>query len=361
MDDFAKTAQYWSQVDEAAFSAEHYWATLPAVRRRLNRLASGSEECHWVDHCLETYFLGRLPLPRCLSLGCGAGWLERTLAHRGAFQQCEALDIAPGSILQAQDEARKEGLAISYEVADLNTASLPPAAYDAVWMSNSYHHVVEVERLACQVAQSLKPDGFVLLNEYIGPTRFQFPPAQRKMIQQALQLLPARYRRLGQYAQHCEQERAHRVLRNPAWALSRLCDKIQDRDLLPALQRKARTILHPISVYLRKDREVLKERVDLPTIHDVVAVDPSEAIRSDQIVLALRKHMRIVELKPLGGNLLHFLLDGIAHNFPDDDPTAQSWLQALFALEDAFLAEGSCTSDFALVVACRKDSQFRHG
>lgn len=142
-----------------------------------------------------------------------------------------------------------------------------------------------------------------------------------------------------------------RLARDPAWALFRLRDKIRGGDLFPALLRKAQALLGPW-VRLR-GQEPIKRRVVLPTVHDIACVDPSEAIRSHEIVEVVQRYCRIVEFRPLGGNLLHFLLDGIAHNFPDDDPKAQSWLQVLFALEDAFLAEGLCPTDFALIVAVR--------
>ncbi|MGC9025514.1 MAG: class I SAM-dependent methyltransferase, partial [Chloroflexia bacterium] len=308
-----KVARYWSEPRDAAFGPENYWAALPAVRRRLNRLTSGQEDCNWINYCLQCYLDGRLPLPYCLSLGCGDGWLERALAAKGVFKQCDALDIAPGAIERAQKKAQEAGWAnINYQVADLNTVSLPANRYDAIWMSHSYHHVADVEHLAREIACSLTQEGLFFLCDYVGPVRFHFPPPQRTIIERTLQLLPVSYRRLSPFAQRQEEERARLLARNPTRAISRLYDKIRGGDLWPALWRKVRVFLWSLS---GRRKGLVKNKVFLPTPYDVTSVDPSEAIRSDEILPALRRHLEIIEFKPLGGNILHFLLDGIAHNF----------------------------------------------
>jgi hypothetical protein len=78
-------------------------------------------------------------------------------------------------------------------------------------------------------------------------------------------------------------------------------------------------------------------------------LDPSEAVRSVEILPLLQRYFELVEFKPLGGSILQFLLADIAGNFQDE--TGQRLLKMLFVIEDALLASGDLQSDFAYVVA----------
>lgn len=75
---------------------------------------------------------------------------------------------------------------------------------------------------------------------------------------------------------------------------------------------------------------------------------PPEAVRSSAIVPLLEQHFEIVAFKPLGGNILQFLLAGIAGNFRT--PEGERLLAMLFSIEDALLAAGELESDFAYIV-----------
>ena len=81
-----RTADYWSNESTWETTSGMYWLQLAAVQRRWNIKMSGSADVDWVDHALATHLAGRLPLARCLSLGCGAGRLERQLAALGGFR-----------------------------------------------------------------------------------------------------------------------------------------------------------------------------------------------------------------------------------------------------------------------------------
>ena len=81
----------------------------------------------------------------------------------------------------------------------------------------------------------------------------------------------------------------------------------------------------------------------------MLASDPSEAVRSDEIVPLLAERFDIVERTPLGGSLLQFLLHGIAGNL--HDAAAQPWLELLFEIEDRLMALGEIQSDFVYLAA----------
>lgn len=159
------------------------WLELPAVQRRQNAKVSGKPNVDWVRYTLEHYFEGRLPLARCLSLGCGRGGLERRLAEYQAFVACDAHDLSKHLITEAQRLAQETGYDhIHYEVHDANRIQLPRAHYDIVWAVNILHHVERLEHLYSQIAASLKRGGLFILKEYVGPNRFQFSARQRQII-----------------------------------------------------------------------------------------------------------------------------------------------------------------------------------
>jgi SAM-dependent methyltransferase len=62
----------------------------------------------WPFDWLERLLAGRR-LPRALSIGCGTGALERDLIRRGISERCDAFDGSIGSLAIAKAEAEREG------------------------------------------------------------------------------------------------------------------------------------------------------------------------------------------------------------------------------------------------------------
>lgn len=322
-----------------------YWLELAATQQRLSAKISGDPAVDAVLHTVQHHLNGRLPLQRCLSLGCGEGRLERRMAQLGVFVHCDAIDVADRSIASARSAAQTAGYHhIDYRVADANTVLLPAKHYDAVWGTGAIHHIEQLEHLFAQVANTLTPEGLFILDEYVGASRFQFPPRQREIIQACHTLLPERYRVLTEALTYNRAVLGHESWQ---WWLRRLSDKLRDGDLIGAIQRHTRRLLDR-----RRGRATLKTAVDLPTCRSVVAIDPSEAIRSADIVPLLNRYFDIVEYKPMGGSILQFLLADIAGNFQDED--GRKLLEMLFAIEDTLMAVGDLDSDFAYIVATPK-------
>jgi SAM-dependent methyltransferase len=288
----------WSvSPEEKADAQGWYWMAHPAVRRRINTLVSGDP---WVDA------YGRLAiwlkertgtdvLERSISLGCGFGGLERDLARRGMIREMDAYDLAADAVAQARRLAEEAGCGwIRYHVADLETHDIPRGRFDAVFAHSAVHHIERLEQLFEAVDRALRPGGVFHLNEYVGPTRFQWTDAQVRLINDYLGSLPDRLRRT------------------------------------------------PTGV---------KSPVVRPTIEQMLAMDPTEAIRSQDIRAVLSQRFEIVEDRPCGGTLLHMGLAEIAQNFDETVPGDVEHLQRLFDLEDAMMADGVIGSDFAVITA----------
>lgn len=289
-----RVREVWNQPAEHRITE---WTEHPFVRsERLNRKVSGNP-----DHDCHQWFLQRarevglsFPVDRALSLGCGFGELERGYCQYDFATTHEGIDIAEGALSEAARLARESNLNhIRYRQADLNVTELPQNAYDVVLAHQSVHHIERLEHLAEQVHRALKPGGLFMMNEYVGPNRIQMDPEERAFADGLFSLLPDRYLRL------------------PGGGVRR--------------------------------------SLELATAEEVEAHDPSEAVRSEDIVTVMDDVFEVVSRRDYGGNLLHFGLDKIVGNFRPDDPLDNRWLSWTFDAEDCLLAEGA-PSNFAVFV-----------
>jgi len=158
------------------------------------------------------------------------------------------------------------------------------------------HHIKELELVCQAVRTALKPGGWVFFNEYVGANHFAFSERQREVISSAFLLLPAEYRRSFQVEHFGKVQ--HAVL--------------------------------------------------LPDPAEVVKVDPSEAIRSQDIRRVLNENFMECAFNPCGGNILQFALHGIAGNFVESDPRSMALLEMLFQMEDTLIDNRFLESDFAV-------------
>jgi SAM-dependent methyltransferase len=302
----AQVADLWSRkLDEGNdFSSDVYWLAVPEVYRSYIRAATrGRRDDSWVNDCVAEFLAGRTPVERMLSIGCGTGALERHLDDLSAFRECDAWDIAPTAVETARRLAREEGRHhIHYDVRDANAADFmeeSKARYDAVLFNSSLHHIDALERVCEAVARSLKPDGWLFVHEYVGPSVFALPPRQKQVIRAAFNLIPERFRRNS-----------------------------------PSTMAEAPAIPDPVQVS---------------------AVDPSEAVRSADILEVVGHYFDVVECNPAGGTILQFLLHGIAGNFRPEDPESMEILDLLLRIEKALIDVGDLQSDFVLLAARRRE------
>jgi 2-polyprenyl-3-methyl-5-hydroxy-6-metoxy-1,4-benzoquinol methylase len=297
-----RVAEHWSSHHGGTddFSALVYWLAIPEVHRRFQSLSTGGKSEHWINYCVSDYLGGRLPAERMASLGCGTGLVERHLASLQAFRRCDSFDIAPGALDVARRETEAAGVSgVNYELADIETLRLDERAYDAIWFNGSLHHISNLEEVCDRVGAALKPHGYAFISEYVGASRFDFSARQKEAIHAAFALVPERYRR---------------SFRNGA----------------PGAVQAA-----PF----------------LPDPRKVAEVDPSEAVRSADILRVVGERLEVVARHDAGGTLLQFLLQGICGNFRSDDPGSLAVLEMLFRIEDGLIEAGDLGSDSTLLVA----------
>ena len=152
------------------------WMEDLRVRHRINAMIGGSERL-WPIEWLERE-AGHRTFERALSIGCGTGALERQLIERGIAKSVDAFDGSLASLHVARKTADASGTGdrIRYFAHDFNRPALPRDRYDLVLFHQSLHHVGKLERLFRQVLHALKRDGYLYLDEFIGPSRLEWDP-----------------------------------------------------------------------------------------------------------------------------------------------------------------------------------------
>jgi SAM-dependent methyltransferase len=160
---------FWDR--EVIHPTHSSWMANQEVREYVNESISGRPGDWPLD-----WFQKRFPrkFNRALSIGCGTGALERDLVKRGICRQIDAFDGSVTSLLIAAEEARKSGGGICYFAADFNEPVLPRSHYDLVLVHQALHHVAKLEKLYRAIMRTLEPGGILYIDEYVGPSRFDW-------------------------------------------------------------------------------------------------------------------------------------------------------------------------------------------
>lgn len=296
-----KVANHWSKtVSEQSFSSDVYWLANPLVQRNYQDLVVRERPYdHWLNLCVGHYLGDRCPVDNILSVGCGSGGLERHLALLKAFKHIDAVDISPESIRVAKEQAEAEGIGgINYQVQNVEQG-FPRNDYDVIIYNSSLHHMMDMDKAVRQTALSMKKDGFLFLNEYIGPNYLGLRKREKEIIQALYTLIPEKYRYFF------NSDGSGKLLVQPMF-------------------------------YDPKH---------------VAASDPSEAACSEEIVASIEKYFNVIEFNKAGGTVLHTLLNGIAGHFREDDPDSVAVLNLLMAAEETLIKVGEIESHFAVIVA----------
>ncbi len=297
------TAKLWGEAAKERAISDKWklvsWDQHPRVRAAINKRISGDDGEEWLSF-VKRRFCDR-KLERGLSLGCGWGILERTVLQLEICEYCDAYDIAPEAIATAQDEAEKAGLGqkVRYFCSDLNKITFEPNCFDICFAGAILHHVADLEHLLGQVKSALRTGGLFVIIEYVGPSRFNWSDKVELLMNRILSVLPQSYR---------------------------------------------------LSL---RDGTTVKGGITRPSSAEVIKVDPTEAIRSDEICDLLARNFEIIHRADFGGTLLHFMLADIVGNFEPGDAKDDALVDLMILLEQTLIDEKVIPSDFTFLV-CKK-------
>ncbi|HKF42554.1 MAG TPA: class I SAM-dependent methyltransferase [Thermoanaerobaculia bacterium] len=271
------------------------WTHSATVRQYLHYLVSGTPECDWATWVRHHHLPERLD--RVLVLGAGSGWLERALATKRGVGSVIACDLAADTVAAAEQTAREEGLAdrIRYEVRNLEVEALPEGSFDAVFANDVLHHITDLEGVYGRIRDALVPGGKLLFNEYVGPNRFQYSDERMALINRYFRLIPDHLRF------------------NPYWG--------------GLFWNRWRT-------------DPAKLAQD----------DPTEAVRSEDVLPVAKKFFETEAEYSYGGGLLNPLLYEIVGNFDEQKPDDAGLLKLLCDVEDRLTRSGAIQPDFVIYV-----------
>lgn len=279
------------------------WWVIPEVIKHWNELISGDPETDYYDYISGKYFSDRTEL-RGLSLGCGDGNKVLEWLRLCDFQKITAYDITPSRIEFATKKAKEVSCdkKVEYIAEDIYKIEYPSNFYDFVFIEQSLHHFSPLKDLLLKINDTLRPDGYFVINEYVGPDRFQWTQAQLDLANAVLRMLPEKYR-------------------------------------------------------VRQVDGAIQKKIYRPGRLQMILRDPSEAVESSSIMPLLHEVFDVVEERPYNGAILHLLFNGIAQNFCNDDEDSKKILRLCIDIEDIMTEVGQIQSDYAVVV-CQKKQLF---
>ena len=269
------------------------WGDHPTVLEEVFHRAFGNPRTGFFEFLSARY--PQLSAAHALSLCSGDGGFECSLLDRGVFGRITGFELSAERIQAARRAAN--GHAIDFVQADVNHADYGQGRYDVVFAKAALHHVENLEHALDQILRCLRPGGLLIAIDFFGPTRFQWTDAQ----------LAA-------------------------------CNAFWQTRVPPALRVEADGRPTP--------------PIGRPRPADLIAMDPSEAVRSSELHALLQAHFDMQHDIPLGGALLNLLLSGDRVNrFDPADDIHNQVLREAAAHEHALMNSGVLGSDFRFIVA----------
>lgn len=272
-------------------SIKSSWTENPVVQRTVNKRMTGNPDLHWLNWVFEEF----LPVrpQKVLSVGCGDGSHELIIARQSYADFVYGFDASPVAIELANRKARDEGLNAQFEVKLFEEflECTPEGEFDVAMFAGSLHHVRDIEGMLFAIQKVVKPGGFVVVNEYVGPAYQLYGELQQRLVNDVLGLLPR--------------------------------DLLIDPDF----------------------------RLQIPTMRTVYATDPSEGVRAPLIPTLLPRFFTVEMCRQMNGALLHPLFDGLNGAVINiETPENQRVIERIIDLEDMLTEAKILSSDFMFAV-----------
>jgi len=185
-------SEHWAKLSDLSEQRLN-WLHSKTVERYVNARVTDNEDLVWFDWIVDKYIRDKIYGPG-MNIGCNDGTFDRNIMRAGLCSEFDGYDISKKAIEEAERAAKKEGLRIRSHRADLNHVELIEDHYSLVITAMTLHHIERLEHLFEQVNKSLRPDGLFVINEYVGPNRFQVHESVVQAINRLIPLLPKRLR-----------------------------------------------------------------------------------------------------------------------------------------------------------------------
>lgn len=238
-----KTAQFWDQTDTAASS--EYWWNNKIIRAFIQKEITKDPSMSWYTKKIQER---QTPFGRILTFGDAHGMAAEAFLTKRDTTEIIYLNISKGEGINFKKKMEELGINIpcSFIHADANTFNYSSLGLlDTIIDVGAFHHLENFEYIFPQLNNQLQSDGIVYVDEYVGPSKWEFNQSVIEIINHWLKTLP---------------------------------------DDLIACSKKV----------CQDDFKQLWKSIG----------DPSEGIRSGDIDCMLRKYFNLVEATSFGGTLL---------------------------------------------------------
>lgn len=231
------------------------------------------------------------------SLCSGDGSFEKKLISSDVFGSITGIDIAEKRVIDANYNRGGYKDRLQFIVGDVNEGKFGHKLYDVVFAKAALHHVEKLDLLMEGIKSCLKASGYLVTIDFFGPKRFQWSDYQI--------------------------EAANRFLSNEI----------------------------PTELLVRPDGSI-HQHISRPTIEQMIQMDPSEAVRSNELFRLISGNFRQLRVFDIGGTLLNLIFDeSIINNFDEDNEGHNEILRKAFFLEKALIEEGRIDCDFKFIIA----------
>lgn len=294
-DKLAKTRKAWNDYHLSMKPGQkiHWWDS-PLIMEHCQRLVTGDSKTD-IYTFLRNEFI-RNTLKRGLSICSGSGEFERGLIDNGICKSIDAYEVAEERATAGMRMAEEKNYDITFYIEDVNTARFRKNYYDIFFSWSALHHIENLEGVCENVREALKDRGLLVVQEFIGPNQFQWTNKQIQIINNILSVLPER---------------------------------------------------------LRKDLSTgeIITRIERPTIEHMNMTDPSEAIRSSDIIPVLERFFLIKTIRYFGGPLFNPLFNMIIGNFDHDDEKDTALIKMILLTEQILIENNILNHDYAIIIA----------
>ena len=293
-----KTVEFWRNEYQKTIENRrkelNFW-DLPTADSMQRSIAfpNGMNGFTYAGPCLLSMNVQPGILKHGVSIGCGSGHKEVELLTSGLVEHMTLIEVVPDLIGAAKSIYESWNLLdrVTFVLDDFQE-TLTSQQFDLIYFDNALHHMSGVESLLRQCVTALRPAGFFVMDDFVGPSYNQFSP------------------------EHYD-----------------YADRI--RAMLPASAFVGENAVQPLG---------------LLTVQDWLNADPSEACDSATILPAIQALMPGARIIPTGG-LVYYLACreayGALTSFPDRD---ESILRLLFELDRVLVAADPSLTCYALAI-----------
>lgn len=279
-------AKYWSSVSKAKQPLKNRWWQHKTIIEHINQRVCGESLTGPFSgfHFQLKKLAPQNGFKNAISIGCGNGIKEIGLVTQGIVNHFELFELSEVRIEEGIKLAKEQGVSdkIKFYCAD-GLESVTPNIYDLVYWNNSLHHMLDVDQAIKMSKLMLMKGGVFAMDDFIGPSRFQWTDTNLDYAKKVRELLDDRF-------------------------------------------------------FIKPDTDKkISSQVERPLIEDMIRIDPTEAADSSNILPALDIHFPDAETMLTGGCIYHSGLNDVLGNFTNED---ENLLKSLLLLDDVLTDQG---------------------